>query len=620
MRGDKDYWIREMKATMAMWILAWAFCAGGVSTGLAQKAPGVPERPERKMATFADRSAGWEEVRALPDEAWRTMMPDEGNLGFRDGEAWVRMRFANGDRERAVRRVLEVPFARMDDLDWYISSRGELVRSARSGSMLREAEGALDARYPALPFDIGPGKSVDVYVRIATETVVYAEFHAWDADEYAVAAQRRERFVALRMGVLLALLILAYLFVWGFREVGSIWFPLTFTFFGIGMASLAGYWPDVDWMSCHFRVKTLMLLCSFFSIACLLMHARHFYGLSENRSILGRWMLGMALLGFFAGGISFWMPFRAYMRVAHLAIFAAFLAILAIAFQRYTRRASWWLSTAAYLVFFGYIFSLLAVDMGWLPNFLRADSSGFVAVSISMLLFILAQIWRLRELQAAYIEAVQVGQLERERRLADQRVMLRDLHDGLGGTAAAVSLMAAYGKRTADPATKNDRFEAIERMAGYAGAEIRSLMNTLEKPAPYWADWLSDMQEYANSVLEASRVELAWECAGQHPEQWEGFAPALSLMRVIKEALHNVVKHAQAGRVEIALSFGPGELEVAVNDNGKGFEHERPARGKGLANMGKRVKELGGQLNMNTTSEGTTIRMAVPLPNDGIPT
>ncbi len=75
-------------------------------------------------------------------------------------------------------------------------------------------------------------------------------------------------------------------------------------------------------------------------------------------------------------------------------------------------------------------------------------------------------------------------------RLADQRVMLRDLHDGLGGIAAAVSLMAAYGKRSADPAIKNGRFEAIERMTGYASAEIRSLLNTLEKPVPYWADWL----------------------------------------------------------------------------------------------------------------------------------
>lgn len=547
----------------------------------------------------------------LPAERWHALPPGQDNLGYFDGEAWVRMRLHNTNTQGVARWVLEVPFTRMDELEWFVFQDGQLARHARSGSMRMQPQGALHARYPALSFGIPAGETAEIYVRMASETVLNAHFQLWEANVYMAEGQRRERLVALRMGMLIALLVLAYLFVWGFREVGSVWFPLTFTFFGIGMASLAGYWPDVDWLSGHFRVKTMLLLCSFWSAACLLLHARYFYELEKKWPRLSRWTLAMACLAFGMGGLSFWMPFRAYMRVAHLSIFMAFLAIFAITFTLYSRRASWWLNLAAYVVFFGYIFSQLAFDLGWLPVAIRADSLGFTAVSVSMLLFILAQVWRLRELHAAYDAAVRLNQFEREKRLEDQRMMLRDLHDGLGGMAATVSLMAAYGKRSADEAIKNNRLEAIERMSGYAGAEIRSLMNNLEQPAPSWTDWLNDLREYTEGVLEASHMELEWACAGKHPEQWGGFAPALSLMRAIKEAVHNAVKHAGATKVALHLAFREGRLEVRISDNGRGFDVHLARRGRGLSSMEKRVKELGGRFVVHSASNGTEIRVDV---------
>ncbi|MDD4735115.1 MAG: 7TM-DISM domain-containing protein [Kiritimatiellae bacterium] len=568
------------------------------------------------MVHISGRSADIDEIRALPSDQWHALAPDEENLGFVKGEVWVRMQIHNADVHHTVQRVIDVPFARMEYLDWYVFSQGVLEKTAHSGSMLRHSEVALDTRYPALSFSMNPGESVEIYVRIASETVIHVNFRVWAADVYAVAAQRQEAYASLHLGILLALLALAYLFVWGFREVGSVWFPLSFTCFGVGVANLAGYWPDVPWMSCSFRVKTLLLICSFWSVTFLLMYARHFYELKKMHQRLARWTFGIAVVFFVAGCSAFWMPFRQGMRVAHIAVFTTFGAIVLIAITLRPRRVSSWLNLAAHFSFFGYIFTHLAFDLGLIPVEIRADSCGLIALSITTLLFILAQAWRVRELDAGYAAAIQESQAERELRLADQRIMLRDLHDGLGGMAATVSLMAAYGKRSADPAIKNDRFEAIERMTGYAGAEIRSLMNTLEHPAPYWADWLNDLRDYAGGVLEASRVNLDWECLGHHPEKWSGFAQALSLMRVIKEAVHNTVKHAGAKRVLIRLTFRKDSLEVLVQDNGQGFDQPKSAGGRGLSNMEKRVKELGGRLTINSTSTGTDILISVAAPGN----
>ncbi len=114
-------------------------------------------------------------------------------------------------------------------------------------------------------------------------------------------------------------------------------------------------------------------------------------------------------------------------------------------------------------------------------------------------------------------------------------------------------------------------------------------------------------------VLEASRVELEWELSGNHPERWVGFAPALSLARVIKEAVHNTVKHAGATRVVLRFSFRDERLEIMVRDNGAWLVRS-PSRGYGLSNMEKRVHELGGTFTIHAAAEGTEIHIVMPLP------
>ena len=92
------------------------------------------------------------------------------------------------------------------------------------------------------------------------------------------------------------------------------------------------------------------------------------------------------------------------------------------------------------------------------------------------------------------------------------------------------------------------------------------------------------------------------------------------LFLVVKEALNNVLKHAQASEVRVRIAEAAARLEIGVEDNGQGFDAGRSGagrRGNGLENMRKRIEALGGQFHMaSAPGQGTklkfTVRVASP--------
>ena len=92
-----------------------------------------------------------------------------------------------------------------------------------------------------------------------------------------------------------------------------------------------------------------------------------------------------------------------------------------------------------------------------------------------------------------------------------------------------------------------------------------------------------------------------------------------------KEALHNVVKHAAANEVRVELKLEAAQLALRVADDGRGFDPAgsggsatagagRIARGNGLANMRRRLAEIGGTCEIRSEpGRGTTVTFTVPL-------
>lgn len=92
---------------------------------------------------------------------------------------------------------------------------------------------------------------------------------------------------------------------------------------------------------------------------------------------------------------------------------------------------------------------------------------------------------------------------------------------------------------------------------------------------------------------------------------------AISVFRIVQEALNNVVRHADATRVEIEFSQQDGVLELSIQDNGHGWSGAPPAAGErkplGLLGIRERARLLGGQA-MTTHAPGGGFRLSVRFP------
>jgi signal transduction histidine kinase len=90
---------------------------------------------------------------------------------------------------------------------------------------------------------------------------------------------------------------------------------------------------------------------------------------------------------------------------------------------------------------------------------------------------------------------------------------------------------------------------------------------------------------------------------------------ALCVFRVAQEALRNVARHAQASAVVVSLASRDGGLQVAVSDDGCGFDvARRNGVSLGQVSMRERVRLLGGELDIESTpGHGTTVAAWVPL-------
>jgi signal transduction histidine kinase len=87
-----------------------------------------------------------------------------------------------------------------------------------------------------------------------------------------------------------------------------------------------------------------------------------------------------------------------------------------------------------------------------------------------------------------------------------------------------------------------------------------------------------------------------------------------ALYRIVQESLTNVVKHARARRVSIALTRMEGSVKAVIEDDGQGFDSGSPNGGHGLIGMRERLALLGGRLRIESSTEaGTTIVADVPL-------
>lgn len=189
--------------------------------------------------------------------------------------------------------------------------------------------------------------------------------------------------------------------------------------------------------------------------------------------------------------------------------------------------------------------------------------------------------------------------------------ILGDMHDGIGGVVATAAIVAQSALKDTDPEEKNRKIEQIAKLLENGSFELRSMLNILDKDRIDWGSLVADLRGYSSNVLSAKGMERTFEVYG-HPYTFPiDFDKYLSIFRLLKEILTNILKHSEADHVEIILFFKKDCFRMTVSDNGTGLEESRTG-GYGLRNMSKRTEKLGGSLEISSES-GTSIYITIPV-------
>ncbi len=212
------------------------------------------------------------------------------------------------------------------------------------------------------------------------------------------------------------------------------------------------------------------------------------------------------------------------------------------------------------------------------------------------------------ELKNQY-DALQV--LQKQQVLSEERErIMRDMHDGIGGQLLSVlAYLHDYS---------GDAFDHIRRKVQGSVTDLRFVIDSLDPLHNELSVLLGMLRSHLQDQLDSAGIELEW-AVEELPELSE-MSPghSLHLMRIVQEAITNVIKHSSSQKMRIAAAVSDSNSEIVidvidfVDGNPKPMEKCRNG-GRGIENMKHRAEQIGGNLSVEINEQGCRVRLRLHL-------
>ncbi len=200
---------------------------------------------------------------------------------------------------------------------------------------------------------------------------------------------------------------------------------------------------------------------------------------------------------------------------------------------------------------------------------------------------------------------------------AERRRIARELHDSLGQYLVGLKLNLELLK--ASPPDQDELWAQAMEIMEQCISEVRTLSCLLHPPTIDELGLASSAKWLVDSLSKRSGLQLSMNVLGDLPRL--PAAIELVLFRALQEALTNVYRHSAASSAEVLIHQENEQVILEVKDNGCGvrsellahFEQTGAGMGVGLSGMRERVRELGGNMKMESDSGGTSLQVALPV-------
>jgi signal transduction histidine kinase len=198
-----------------------------------------------------------------------------------------------------------------------------------------------------------------------------------------------------------------------------------------------------------------------------------------------------------------------------------------------------------------------------------------------------------------------LGAMERQQAVVEERQrIMSDMHDGVGGQLISAIALVERGETSAAQVAAALR-ECLDN--------LRLIIDSLEPNENDLLPVLGNLRYRIDGRLKDQGITLDWQV--RELPRLACLTPqnVLHVLRILQEAFTNVLKHARASRIRVETGSEPDgkHVFIRVQDNGTGFAS--PGPGRGLRNMRQRAQTIGGDLEIESTSVGTTLNLLLPV-------
>jgi len=201
----------------------------------------------------------------------------------------------------------------------------------------------------------------------------------------------------------------------------------------------------------------------------------------------------------------------------------------------------------------------------------------------------------------------------------ERRRISRELHDSVGQSLAAIKMnnaMIASHVQNASPEV-SEGLRSNDDLVDEILRSIRTISHLLHPPLLDESGLPSALRLYVEEFSSRSGIKVDCECETlptRLPREHE-----TALFRVTQECLRNVHRHSSSPNASVRFYVKDDKAHLQVTDNGLGISMERQREiaigggGVGLRGMRERIAQVGGELQIISSSNGTTIEVAVPI-------
>jgi PAS domain S-box-containing protein len=202
----------------------------------------------------------------------------------------------------------------------------------------------------------------------------------------------------------------------------------------------------------------------------------------------------------------------------------------------------------------------------------------------------------------------------------ERRRIARDLHDSTGQDLVGLATMLSQLRGSIPSGQRKSRrlLSECKALAHKCVRDVRTLSYVLHSPVLDQAGLGDAIRDYVKGFTKRSRIRVELEISPRLERMERNLE--LALFRIVQESLTNIQRHSGSHQAKIRIDR-KSNLTLEISDRGhgatvsrqRGKEEPRIEIGVGIPSMRERVNLIGGRLEIDSTSHGTTVRVTIPL-------